>query len=249
MTLILLCIAGFFAAMVDSISGGGGLISIPAFLIAGFSPYLALGTNKFSASCASLTSSIKFAKSGKIDYALMKYLVPFTFMGAILGVNTVLIVSTKYLNTVVLILLLAVGSYSIFSKSAGLKDNFNRLTKKSIFCGMLLALCLGFYDGFFGPGTGSFLIFGLIGIYSFDYVRAGGNGKLLNFISNTTALFIFAFHSQINYGVGIPVAIFMIIGSYIGTKMALNKGAKFIKPIFIFMSLAAACKIFYNLIS
>jgi len=249
MTLILLCTAGFFAAMVDSIAGGGGLISVPAFLMAGFSPYLALGTNKFSSSCASLTSSIKFARSGKIDFSIMKYLIPFTFMGAVLGVNTVLIISTKYLNMVVLILLLAVGCYSIFSKSAGLVDNFNTLTKKSIFCGMMLALCLGFYDGFFGPGTGSFLIFGLIGIYSFDYVRASGNAKLLNFISNITSLFLFAFHHQINYEIGIPVAIFMIIGAQVGTNMALNKGARFIKPIFITMSLAAACKMIYNLVS
>lgn len=249
MTLIFLCIAGFFAAMVDSIAGGGGLISVPAFLIAGFSPYLALGTNKFASTCGSLTSSIKFAKSGKIDYNLMKYLIFFTFIGAVLGVNTVLIISTKYLNTIVLILLLAVGTYSIFSKSAGLEDNFDRLTKKSIFCGMILSICLGFYDGFFGPGTGSFLIFGLIGIYSFDYVRAGANAKLLNFISNITSLFLFAFHSQINYSIGIPVAVFMIVGAHVGTKMALNKGVRFIKPIFITMSLAAACKMFYNLMS
>lgn len=246
--LIFLCTAGFCAAFVDSIAGGGGIISIPAFLLAGIPPHLALGTNKFSASCASFTSSIKFAQSGKVDFKLLKYLAPFTFIGAILGVNTVLNISTRYLNAIVLILLLLVSIYSLFSKNVGTEDNFHGLTKKGISLGMILALFLGFYDGFFGPGTGSFLIFGLINIFCFDFTRAGGNGRVLNFVSNIASLGMFAMRGQINYKIGIPVAIFMIIGARLGTKVALNKGAKLIKPIFVTMSLAVATKMLYGMI-
>jgi len=113
---------------------------------------------------------------------------------------------------------------------------------------MLLALSMGFYDGFFGPGTGSFLIFGLIYIYGFDFVRAGGNGKVLNFVSNITSLVMFAISKQIDYKIGIPVAIFMILGAKFGTKIALTKGAKLMKPIFVTMSLAVAVKMLYGVI-
>ncbi|MBP2033423.1 putative membrane protein YfcA [Clostridium algifaecis] len=246
--LIFLCIAGFFAAFVDSIAGGGGIISLPAFLISGVPPHLALGTNKFSSSCASLASSLKFAKSGKVDTKILKFLVPFTFIGAIIGTNVVLIVNTKYLNSIVLTLLILVSIYSLFSKSVGMEDNFKCLTKKSLFLGMLFAACLGFYDGFFGPGTGSFLIFGLIYIYNFDFVRSAGNGKVLNFVSNITSLIVFIINGQINYSLGIPVAICMILGARIGTRLALSRGANLIKPIFITISLCLAVKMIYGIV-
>lgn len=246
--LIFLCAAGFFAAFIDSIAGGGGIISVPAFLLAGVPPHLSLGTNKFSSSCASFTSSIKFAQSGKVDFNILKILAPFTLIGSVLGVNTVLLIDASYVNTIVLILLLFVGIYSLFSKTAGIKDDFQGLTSKNKLLGILLAFSLGFYDGFFGPGTGSFLIFGLIKIFSFDFVRAGGNGKALNFISNIAALVMFAIKGQIDYKLGIPVAIFMILGAKFGTKVALDKGAKLMKPIFVTMSLAVAVKMLYGIL-
>lgn len=246
MNLIFLCIAGFFAAFVDSIAGGGGIISVPAFLLAGVPPHITLGTNKFSSTCASFTSSLKFMQSGKVDLKILKFLIPFTLIGAVLGVNTVLIIDAKYLNMIVLTLLLFVGIYSLFSKSIGKEDKFKGLCKKSLLLGILLAFSLGFYDGFFGPGTGSFLIFGLIGIYQFDFVRSAGNGKVMNFASNIASLIMFAFRGQINYKLGIPVAIFMIIGAKFGTKVALKNGAKIIKPLFVTMSLCVALKILYG---
>lgn len=240
---IFLCAAGFLAAFVDSIAGGGGLISIPSFLAAGVSPHLALGTNKFCSSCASLTSSLKFIKSKKVDLDFLKYLLPFTLLGAVMGVNTVLKIDEKILQTLVLILVLFVGVYSVFSKSIGVENKFKGTTKSNIILGIILAFSLGFYDGFFGPGTGSFLIFGLIKIFGFDFVQAAGNGKLLNFTSNITSLILFAIHGEIYYAIGIPMALFMILGAKFGTSLAINKGSKLIKPIFITMSLAVAGKI------
>lgn len=245
--LLILCPLGFLAALVDSIAGGGGLISVPAYLLAGVPPHLALGTNKFSSTAASFTSSLKFARSGKINFEIMKYLAPLTFVGAILGVTSVLKLDQNFLYTLVLILVLCVGIYSFFSKSIGVEDKFKAITRKALLLGMLLALVLGFYDGFFGPGTGSFLIFGLINIYGFDFVKASGNGKFLNFVSNVTSLLLFAINGQINYIIGLPVAIFMIFGARIGTVLALNKGAKLIKPIFVTMSLGVAVKMLYQM--
>ena len=116
-TIALLCIAGFIASFVDSIAGGGGLISVPAFMLAGLPPHMVLGTNKFSATAGSFTSSLQFIKSGKSNFRLLKYLIPFTFMGSMLGVKAVLNIDQKYLNTLVLILIMFIGIYTLFSKS------------------------------------------------------------------------------------------------------------------------------------
>ena len=187
--IIFLCIAGFLASFVDSIAGGGGLISIPAFMLAGLPPHMVLGTNKFSATAGSFTSSLKFIKSGKANFKLLKYLIPFTFIGAILGVKAVLNIDQKFLTGLVLVLIMFIGVYTFFSKSLGLEDKFYGLTKKSVIYGIILALSLGFYDGFFGPGTGSFLIFGLISIFGFNFVSSSANARILNFISNVTDWF------------------------------------------------------------
>ncbi len=241
--IIFLCIAGFVAAFVDSIAGGGGIISVPAFLMAGVPPHFALGTNKFASTTASLTSSLKFATSGKINFKLIKFIAPFTLIGAILGVKSVLLVDQSFLYPLVMILVLFVGIYTLVSKNLGMENNFQGLTKKNLALAMVLAFSIGFYDGFFGPGTGAFLIFALIKIFNFDFVHAAGNGKILNFVSNITSLVVFAIEGKVWYFQGILVAIFMIIGAQFGTRAALNKGAKLIKPIFVMMSLGVALKL------
>jgi uncharacterized protein len=246
--LAFLCAACFFAAFVDSISGGGSIISLPAFLLTGLPPHQALGTNKFTSCFSTFSSSIKFANSGKVDFKVLKYLVPFSFIGAILGVTTVLSINSKYLNIIVLILLLFVGIYSLVSKNVGIEDRFQGITKKNITQGIPLALILGFYDGFLGAGVGAFLIFGLIKIFKFDFVRAGGNCKIMNFIGNISAVLMFALKGQINYKVGIPVALCMMIGANLGVKVALRKGAKLIKPLFVTMALAVAVKMLYGVV-
>jgi len=240
--MIFLCIAGFLASFIDSIAGGGGLISVPAFMLAGLSPHIVLGTNKLAATTGSFTSSLKFAKSGLCNFDLLKKLIPFTLVGSIIGVRTVLLIDQKFLQPLVLVLVLCIGVYTLFSKSLGQEDNFNGLTKKNTALGMFLAFTLGFYDGFFGPGTGSFLVFGMINIFGFNFLNASANARFLNFISNITALVTFAFSGSINYSIGLLVAVFMIIGARAGTKLAINKGAKIIKPIFVTMSLAVALK-------
>jgi uncharacterized membrane protein YfcA len=247
-TTVLLCIAGFVASFVDSIAGGGGLISVPAFMLAGLPPHMVLGTNKFSATAGSFTSSLKFIKSGKANFKLLRYLIPFTFIGSIIGVRAVLYIDQKFLTPLVLILIMFIGIYTLFSKSLGLEDKFKGLTKKNVIFGILLALSLGFYDGFFGPGTGSFLVFGFINIFGFNFVSSSANARILNFTSNVTALVLFALSGKIDYALGIPVAIFMILGARMGTTVALSKGSKLIKPIFVTMSLAVAVKMLISML-
>ena len=244
--ILLLALAGFIAAFVDSIAGGGGLISLPTLLAAGVPPHFALGTNKFASTAASLTSSIKYAQSDKVDFRLLKFLIPFTLVGAALGANTVLAIDQHFLSIMVLVLVLGVGLYSLFSKQVGAEAHLKPYTRYNIAAGILLAFSLGFYDGFFGPGTGSFLMFGLITLYGFDFVQSGGNARVLNFASNIAALATFALHRQVNYLVGLPMLLAMIGGARLGTKMALTKGVKIVKPLFVAMSLAVAVKMLWS---
>ena len=209
--MIFLCIAGFLASFIDSIAGGGGLISVPAFMLAGLSPHIVLGTNKLAATTGSFTSSLKFAKSGLCNFDLLKKLIPFTLVGSIIGVRTVLLIDQKFLQPLVLVLVLCIGVYTLFSKSLGQEDNFKGLNKKNTALGMLLAFTLGFYDGFFGPGTGSFLVFGMINIFGFNFLNASANARFLNFISNITALVTFAF-SVAEFQVTFPALIISTSG-------------------------------------
>jgi uncharacterized membrane protein YfcA len=247
LTILWLCAAGFGAAFVDSIAGGGGLVSLPALLIAGVPPHLALGTNKFASTAASFTSSLSYARSAKVHWPLLKYLIPMTLIGAAAGVHSVLRIDQRLLQGLVLVLILLVGAYSLFVKALGTEDRFAGLNRRNLGPGMLFAAALGFYDGFFGPGTGSFLIFGLILIYGFDFLNAGGNARVLNFISNVTALVLFVSFGKVDYSAGIPMALAMIAGARFGTKLALHQGAKVVKPIFVTMSLAVAGKMLWGL--
>jgi len=243
---IFLCLAGFIAAAVDSIAGGGGLISLPAILAVGVPPHLALGTNKFASTCASFTSTLTFAKSKKIYMPLIKYQIPCTLVGASLGVYTALKLDPAMLQMMILFLIFAVAIYTIIKKDFGAEDKFQGLDKKNIILGCLFAFGLGFYDGFFGPGTGSFLIFLFISVFGFDFTIAAGNGKILNFVSNVTSLVLFAISGNIMYMAGIPMAIFMILGARVGTKIAIKNGAKVIKPIFVTIALVLTAKLLYQ---
>ncbi|AHF07492.1 TSUP family transporter [Desulfitobacterium metallireducens] len=245
-TIVIICIFGFLAAAVDAIAGGGGLISLPALLLVGIPPHLALGTNKFASTMGSFNSSITFARSGKVNFRLVKWLVPFTFLGACLGVWSVLRVSPDFLNKIVPILVLFVGIYSIIHKTLGIEDQFQGLKRSSILLGVTFSFALGFYDGFFGPGTGSFLIFAFITIYGFDFVSASANSKVLNFTSNLASLLLFAWNGKILYQYGIPMALSMLVGSQVGTRLAITRGARLVKPIFITMSLFVAFKLIWQ---
>lgn len=247
--LIFLCITGFIAAFVDSIAGGGGLISVPAYILAGFTPHFVLGTNKFSATCGSLFSSISFFKNGKIMLKFVKYIIPCTLLGAILGTKAVLLLSQEFLYPLVTILILFVGLYTIFKKDLGAIHSFELKSVKQVYLGMIIGFIMGFYDGFFGPGTGSFLLFAFIKFFRMDFINAQGNAKLLNFVSNITSLSVFAFSGKINFTYGIPVGIAMIFGALLGTNVAIKKGSKLIKPIFLIMSFAVFIKLLLQSLS
>lgn len=244
--ILFLCVAGFVAATIDSIAGGGGIISLPALIAAGVPPQMALGTNKFASTCASFTSTAKFARSGKIHFKLVRWQIPCTALGAALGVRTVLHLNESFLNAFIVVMIFAVALYTVLKKDFGATDAFSGLTGGKIAVGMAFAFVLGFYDGFFGPGTGSFLIFLFIRVFGFDFTVAAGNGKILNFTSNIVSLVLFAIGGKIVYLAGIPMAVFMVAGAWLGTHIAVKNGAKVIRPIFLTIALALIVKLVWQ---
>ncbi len=245
-TIAFLCVAGFIASAIDAMAGGGGLISLPAIIAAGVPPHMALGTNKFANSASSFTSSVKFALSGKVNYRLALWQVPCTALGAALGVRTVLALDERLLNGLIIAMIFAVALYTIVKKDFGATDRFSGLTPASIGMGMGFAFALGFYDGFFGPGTGSFLIFLFISVYGFDFTVAAGNSKILNFTSNIVSLALFALGGKIVYLAAAPMAVAMMGGAWVGAHIAIKNGAKIIKPIFVCIALALIVKLIWQ---
>lgn len=243
-----LCVIGFVAAFIDSIAGGGGIISLPGLMVLGVPPAYALGTNKFASTCASFTSSMTFIKYKVYDVNLLKYLVFGTLIGAILGVKAVLLLDSSKLRIIIIILMIFVAIYTLLSKNVGNVNNFKGVYKKTIVIGLIISIVLGFYDGFFGPGTGSFYIFLFIILLGYDFRISAGNGKILNFVSNVTSLVLFVMNSKIIYSAAIPMAIAMIIGARFGTKVAIRNGAKLIRPILVCVTIAYAIKMVFDII-
>jgi uncharacterized protein len=247
-TLFFLCIAGFCAAFVDSIAGGGGMISIPAFIMAGVPPHLTLGTNKFSATTNSLTSSISYIRGKKVNWNFLAVLIPFAFIGAFLGVRTVIHIPQLYLNLLISFLILLVSIYTLLKKNLGQEHKVITLYARHWLFAIIFALSIGFYDGFFGPGTGSFLMFVFIKYFGMDFLHAAGNSRVLNFTSNAISLVLFAIHGKIWYAVGIPVAFAMFLGALAGSRLAFRKGVMVVRPLFIAISFFAAIKLIFDFI-
>ncbi|WP_366018323.1 sulfite exporter TauE/SafE family protein [Thermanaeromonas sp.] len=227
---------GFLAGFIDSVVGGGGLISIPALLLTGLPPDLVLGTNKFAGTMGTLTSAASFTFSGKVDLSLIKYLIPFSALGAVLGARTVIYIPPHILKTLITLLLLGVAIYTLLKKDWGnVSSYYLKAKKKIIWSGIMVAVGLGFYDGFFGPGTGSFLIFIFL-LFGFDFVAAAGNAKVLNFASNTAALITFMLMDAVNYHYGVTMGVAMVAGALIGSRLAIRKGTSYVRLMFILIT-------------
>lgn len=226
---------GFIGAFINSIVGGGGLITLPALLFVGLPPATAIATNKLAASLGNFTSMMTFLQAGKIDVKMLGPIVPFVFIGSMLGAFTVHQIDSEILRPLVLILLIAVLIYTLIKKDFGKVGEGGKAMGKKKLVGLLLLIILGFYDGFFGPGTGSFMIFVLL-FMGFNFIDASGSSKLLNFTSNLAALIMFLFLGAVNFTYGLIMGAAMILGAYAGSKIALSKGTEFIRLLFIIVT-------------
>lgn len=226
---------GFFAAFIDSVVGGGGLISIPALMFFGLDTVAAIGTNKVSASMGSIIGFLTYVKAGKVRFSLIKNLLPLAFVGSIFGGITLSFVPADFLRPLVVFLLIFITIYTIFKKNFGQVTKVKKETTKRKIIAMVLFTILGFYDGFFGPGTGTFMLFALLWM-GLDFVSAAGSSRGLNFASNIAGAIYFIYAGIVNYHYALPMGIAMIIGAYLGAKMAMGQGVYYVKILFIMMT-------------
>lgn len=232
---IILIVFGFLGAFLNSIVGGGGLITLPALLFVGLPPATAIATNKLAATLGNLTSMLTFLRAGKIDFKLLRPIIPLVFIGSMLGAITVNYISPNLLKPLIFIMLVIVLIYTIVNKEWGNIENRRVITKKNKIILIAVLIAIGFYDGFLGPGTGSFIIFAFI-IMGFDFIKASGNAKLLNFTSNFAALIMFLFLGTVNFSYGIIMGLSMIVGAFAGAKFALGRGNAYVRIIFILVT-------------
>ncbi len=245
-TVAFLVIAGFISAFIDSTVGGGGLISTPSLLSLGLPVPYALGTNKVAASIGCLTSVISFWRAGKIKKAALA-LMPLSFIGSALGAYVVYLLPEKLMKNIIVALLVAVAVYTYRRKDWGDAGTVEKLGLQALLGAFVMALTLGFYDGFFGPGTGSFLIFGFLYL-GYDFVTAAGNAKALNFASGAGALVSFAMSGTIIWSYGLIMAAAMVVGAIFGTRLAIKKGASYVRPLYLLVTTLLIGKQVYEIL-
>lgn len=247
--LIILCLFAFLAGFIDSIVGGGGLIQLPALMIVlpNTAIPLLFGTNKLSSIAGTSAAAIGFFRKVKINRWVA---IPSTITALIcsfLGAKTVSIIHPAVLRPLILILLIIVAFYTLTKKDFG-SEYIQKVKgiKQGIYAAIIGAV-LGFYDGFLGPGTGSFLIFGFIGILGFDFLRASAAAKVVNFSTNLSAIIYFASTDNILYHYAIPMAVCNMIGANIGVRLAILKGSAFIRRLFILVVGVLIIKLGYDI--
>ena len=228
-----LLLGGFVTGLINSIAGGGGLISIPLLISIGIPINFILGTNKLQATIGSFTAST-FHISKKI--VNVKKIIPgiiFTALGAIIGATSVQFISSKILDYLIPILLFAVLTFTFIKPKFGLSDSVPKISENIFY--IFFGLSFGFYDGFFGPGVGSFWTISFSYFLGYNFSKATSHTSVLNFVSNFIALIIFLIGGKVLFFHGIVMGVGQFIGSKIGAKLVFTKGAKFVKPIFILM--------------
>ena len=231
--LLIICPLIFISGFIDSIAGGGGLISLPTYNIAGFSPHFALGTNKFVSCIGTVFSTMRFVKNKNYNLTSAIPSILFALIGAVIGAKIAV-----YLDVVVLRYILIFG-IPVIAVIVYRKKNLEKRTPKNlskikvILYSSVIGLVIGGYDGFFGPGTGTFLILIYSSVLGFDLLTSMGNAKLVNLASNIASLVVFIVEGKIIFMIGIPAAFCAIAGHYIGSGFAIKKGQTIVRPMLL----------------
>jgi len=234
----------FLGGFIDAIAGGGGLITLPAIMAMGVPPHLALGTNKLQGVFGSFTATLNFTKKGLINYKECFVGIVFTFIGALIGATLILFLNANFLKIIIPFLLIAIFIYTLFMPKIGESDRAAKMNERLFY--IVFGLILGFYDGFFGPGAGSFWMFAMVALIGLNLKKAVAHTKALNFTSNIVALGVFIAGGQILWLVGFLMAVGQILGAYFGSNLVIKKEIKFIRTMFLIVVAATICKLLFD---
>ncbi len=228
----IVCPLVFLAGFVDSIAGGGGLISFPAYMLAGIPVHVILGTSKLSSFPGSIVAAARFAKNKYIRWKLALPCGVMAVIGAFLGASLALRVDERIIKSLMIVVLPVVAFYVLRNKNMG-EDRTGEAAswKKPLLTGMAASLLIGMYDGFYGPGTGTFLILVFTGLVRLGMKEAAGISKFINLAADISALGTFFLGGKVDYALGITAALFCMAGSYFGSGLVLNNGQKIVRPV------------------
>lgn len=247
LTLGFLVAAAFAAGLMDAIAGGGGLITVPALLASGLPPAQALATNKLQSSFGSGTALVRYAQAGLVPVQEVLPAVAFTATGAALGTLTVRFLPTDWLTWLIPGLLIVIFVYLLFKPQWGAQDRPARWQRMPFYA--VFGLALGFYDGFLGPGTGTFWTVALTGLLGHGLAKATAQTKVANFTSNLVSLAVFALLGQVLWALGVLMGAFQFLGALVGSRLALARGAKFIRWVFLGVVGATLAKLVWTALS
>jgi uncharacterized membrane protein YfcA len=243
-TLAILASVSFMAGLVDAIAGGGGLLTVPALLSAGLPPHLALGTNKGQASFGAIASFVSFWSRGAMDRDRVPFAFTAGFLGSLGGAALLFAFSPKALRPIVLVLLVAAAGIVALRRNTEATRGWATRPRLAL---VLLGLALGAYDGFFGPGVGSMLIVGNALLFGDNLTRASGNAKVVNLASNLAALLLFSARGTVLWSVAIPMAAANTLGAFVGARLAVKRGDRFVRGVVLLVVLALVAKLAMDL--
>lgn len=239
--LALLALAAFCAGLIDAIAGGGGLLTVPALLLAGCDPVTAVATNKLQGSLGTASATLAFARAGEIRWKQVGPMAALAVLSSILGGLAVATLPSQWLGAVVPILLIAVALWFGLSPKFGQSDRPPRISP--VLFGLGIVPFIAFYDGFFGPGAGSFYMVGFAALLGLGGVRAVAQTKALNLASNLGALVFFALSGHIVWSAGLAMGLAAFAGAQAGSRLVLKHGAALIRPLIVLVCLAVAARL------
>jgi uncharacterized protein len=235
---------GFLAGTIDAIAGGGGLISLPVLILTGMPAHIALGTNKLQASFGTGIATYNYFKKGLITSNTFFSGLFFGFVGTVGGAFLASYLTNRVLMQIIPIFMIGIFLYNIFSPKFGLQEQLPKMKERFFY--LLFGFLLGFYDGFFGPGTGTLWIAALIFFLGYNLVKATAYTKIFNLKSNLIACMYFGFIHQVNYKIGVVMALGQLAGGRLGSQLAIRHGASLIRVIFLMVILGTILALFFH---
>jgi uncharacterized membrane protein YfcA len=248
-TLVSLALLALIAGFIDSVVGGGGLIQLPALLInLPNSPLPALfGTNKIAALAGTSVAAYQYSRKIKYDLLILAIISAFAFLASNLGARSLSFINPDILRPLILLILIIIAIYTFRKKDLGSVQTKELSRIKLILFGSVIGFIVGFYDGFFGPGTGNFLVLGFVVIMGFEFVMASAYSKIVNSVTNISALMVFVSHGNYYLGLAIMMAVCNIIGSIAGSRMALRRGNSFVRTVFLVIVIIMILRYSYDI--
>lgn len=234
----------FLAGFIDAIAGGGGVITLPTLYFMGLAPAQVVATNKLLAIFGSSSSSITFWRKGWVDKALLLRLAPLALLGSALGAKLVLgFKNDEAFRNIIAGLILLVGVLVVTNKKLGLASRYEGLTARTLVIGLFTALAVGVYDGFFGPGTGTFLMFAFVRFLHFDFVTGSGNARVINFVTNLGAFVTFLLSGAMVWWIGLPMGAANALGAALGARLAILRGSAFVRVVYVLIVLLVVARL------